>query len=318
MKKRLTFLCAAAQFALLIVFSAEARLGAENGLQLWGGLLVPSLLPFFAVSGLLSRLGFVDAVGRWVAAPAKKLLGLSDAGCAVFLLGLSGGYPLGASAAADAVRRGALSPEEAGRLLRFCDNTGPAFAVGALGVGVFGSARTGLALWGIHALSAVMLAIIYRNGTSGSAECLHSTQDISFSEALTGSLAAAVSALLNIGGYVVFFSSLLAVGERLGFPGAPARLAAHLTGLSPAFCRALFCGALELSSGIGALHALPLDAAAFSLSAFLLSWGGLCVHAQSAAVTAGTGISLAGRLRGKLLHGLLSAGIALLVSPYIL
>ena len=35
-------------------------------------------------------------------------------------------------------------------------------------------------------------------------------------------LAAAVSALLSIGGYVVFFSSLLAVTEKLGFPGAAA------------------------------------------------------------------------------------------------
>ena len=319
MKKRYaSFIAAAGLFALLIVFSAEARTGAAAGLSLWAGLLVPSLLPYFAAAGLLMRLGFISALGRRIAPLGQRLLGVSGAGCGIFLVGLSGGYPLGASAIAEAFRAGTVTREEAESLLRFCDNTGPAFAVGALGVGVFHSAATGLALWGVHALCALLLGIVYRRSGAQGAAPARVTPPLSFSEALTASVSAAVSALLGIGGNVVFFSALLAIGETLGFPGALAALCADRLGLSADILVALFTGTLELSSGISAMASLPRCTSTLSLGSFLLGWGGLCVHFQTAAVTAGTELRLGGRFRAKLLHGLLSAAVTWLLSPFIL
>ena len=46
-----------------------------------------------------------------------------------------------------------IGKEEAERLLGFCNNSGPAFIVGAVGAGIFGSPSVGLALYGIHILS---------------------------------------------------------------------------------------------------------------------------------------------------------------------
>ena len=318
--KRSIFLyaLAAGLFAALIVYSAEARAGAAAGARLWGGLLVPSLLPYFAAAGLLSRLGAVEAFGRRAAPLGRRLLGLSAAGTGIFLLALTGGYPLGAAAAAEAVRAGRLSREEAGALLRFGDNTGPAFAVGALGVGVFGRAEVGLALWGIHALCALALGILLPRRVFSGGAAAPRRRALSFSEALTDSLSAAVTALLSIGGYVILFSALLAVGDALGFPGAAAKACARITPLDEGYLRALFTGALELSSGIGAMASLPRDAGTFTLGAFLLGWGGVCVHLQSAAVTAGTGIDLRQRLWGKLLHGALSALAACALAPILL
>ena len=317
-KQRISILGALGLFGSLIVFSAQARAGAEAGLRLWAELLVPSLLPYFAAAGLLTRLGVVEAAGRRLVPVGKKLLGVDAAGCGIFLLGLSGGYPLGAAAVADAFRSGQLRREEAEDLLGFCDNTGPAFAVGALGLGVFRSAAIGLTLWGVHALCALLLGICRRRGVRRNGVSQRKAPLLSFSEALTGSLSAAVTALLSIGGYVVFFSALLAVGEAFGFPDAPAARCAEAVGLPPEFFRAMLIGSLELSSGVGAMAVLPRNAAALVLAAFLLSWGGLCVHFQAAAVTAGTGLRLGRRLRGKLLHGLLSALAVWFLSPCLL
>ena len=58
-----------------------------------------------------------------------ELAGLPD------LLGVTGGYPLGADAVARLRRSGALTREQAERALAFCNNSGPAFLVGAAGVG---------------------------------------------------------------------------------------------------------------------------------------------------------------------------------------
>ena len=57
---------------------------------------------------------------------------------------------------------GAVSREEAERLLGFCNNSGPAFIVGAVGAGIFGSPSVGLALYGIHILAAVLTGLLLR------------------------------------------------------------------------------------------------------------------------------------------------------------
>ena len=319
MKKRIiVFSFASALFLLLIFRSDAAKDGAACGLVLWTEILVPSLLPFFTAAGLLSRLGVTDALGRRIAPAGQRLLGLSGAACSVFLLGLSGGYPLGAASAADAVRSGRMDRQEAERLLRFCDNTGPAFAAGALGAGVFHSAAWGLLLWGVHVLSALILAAVFRPGPGSPGPAPAAAKPGGAADALTGSVAAACSALISIGGYVIFFSALLKVSEGFGFPGAAADALSGFTGSDPTVFRALLTGTLELSSGIGAMRGLPLTPASLALGAFLLSFGGICVHLQAAAVTAGTGIKLTGRLKGKLLQGVLSAGITFFISYWIL
>ena len=107
---------------------------------------------------------------------------------------------------------------------------------------------------------------------------------------------------------MVFFSALLASLGTLGFPDTLAGELARRAGGSLSFFRALFTGALELSSGIGAMASLPLTPGSIALGAFLLSWGGLCVHGQAGA--AAGGLKTRKRLGGKLLQGVFSAVLA--------
>ena len=309
MKKRVFGYAAGAALFLLFLFSsADARQGAAEGLQLWGTLLVPSLLPYFAAAGLLTRLGAVEALARRLTPASSRLFGVSGAGAAVFLLGLSGGYPLGAASIGTLYENGTITKDEAEHLLLFCDNSGPAFAVGALGTGVFGSAGWGLLLWGIHALSAAAVGILFRRKRSDKAPLPPARPPMDFSAALGSAVTAAGQTLLQIGAYVIFFSALLASLGTFGFPDALAGKLALRTGAPLSFFRALFTGALELSSGIGAMACLPLTPGSFALGAFLLSWGGLCVHGQAGA--AASGLETQKRLGGKLLQGVFSAALA--------
>ena len=50
-----------------------------------------------------------------------------------------------------------------------------------------------------------------------------------------------------------------------------------------------------------------------AIAAFLLGWGGLCVHCQTAALLEGSGLPLAPYLRAKALQGAISAGLVWLV-----
>ena len=318
MRKRVfSFAAALGLFAALLAFSGPAREGAAAGLRLWGELLVPSLLPWFIAAGLLTRLGLTEAAGRLLSPVLGKLLRVSPAGCGVFLLGLAGGYPMGTAAAAEAVKAGQLDKEEAEHLLRFSDNTGPAFAAGALGTGIFHSAGIGLGLWAVHALTALLLGILYGRGRimPDMPRAETTRPALPFSRAFTAAVQSAVTAILSIGGYVIFFSAMLSVTEKLGFPGRAAERIAAFTGADAAVLRALLTGALELSFGIGAMAGLPLSPASLALGSFLLGWGGLCVHFQAAAVA--DGLDMKGRRRGKLLHGVLSAAITCAAARFI-
>ena len=141
---------AAASALALIACSAEAMEAARYSLRLCGEVLIPSLFPFFVLSALIQELGLPSRLGRLTAPGMRRLFGVPGSGCAALILGLMAGYPLGAASVAGLVERGELERGEGERLLGFCNNSGPAFILGAAGAGVFGSARAGLLLYAAH------------------------------------------------------------------------------------------------------------------------------------------------------------------------
>ena len=301
MIKRVLALLGSGALAILLLRQAEtAAQAVRDGVQLCLTSVIPALFPFFAVSSLLVALGAAEAAGRALARPFRRLFRCGGAGCAALLLGLVGGYPVGARTAAELVRRGELSPAEGARLLTFCNNAGPAFSIGVAGVSVFGSARTGVWLYLLHCAAALLTGLLFcrrplpvtampkrpvppRAGLTGQ-----------FLRAVEG----AVSAMARVCGFVVFFLVLLRLAEGLIGPLPP-----------------LAAGVLELTNGI--LRLTP-DRRGFVTAAALLGWGGLSVHCQTAAVTAGSGISLRLYVPAKAVQAALSAGLAALLAPYLL
>ena len=59
-------------------------------------------------------------------------------------------------------RRGSITASEGERLLGFCNNSGPAFIIGAVGSGVFGSVKIGLLLYAVHILSELAAGLFFR------------------------------------------------------------------------------------------------------------------------------------------------------------
>ena len=148
--KRGNYIALAATLAALgalLLCSQAALESARAGLTLCAQMIVPSLLPFFILSSLLQQLGLPGILGRWLSPVTQRLFGIGGAGASALLLGVTGGYPLGADAVARLRRSGTLTREQAERALAFCNNSGPAFLVGAAGVGVFHSAGYGLLLY---------------------------------------------------------------------------------------------------------------------------------------------------------------------------
>ena len=278
----------------------------RDGISLCLASVIPALFPFFVAAQLLTALGAAEVLGRAAGPLFRRLFGINGAGAAAFLLGLLGGYPVGAKAAGSLVRQGLLSPEDGARLLTFCNNAGPAFILGIVGGGVFHSPRAGVWLYLLHAASATAVGLLLCRAGGRKPPTVPRTAPAVPVKKPTASLAAAfieavqsgVRAMAGVCGFVIFFLVLLRLAEEA------------LGSLPP-----LAAGLLELTNGI--LRLTP-DRRGFITAAGLLGWGGLSVHGQTAAVLGGSGVSLRRYLPAKALQGALSAVLAAAVWRWVL
>lgn len=300
MKGRWLWTLAAAGLAVMLLAQAQTAADAvREGIELCLRAVIPSLFPFFAVSSLLVSLGAAEAAGRLLARPFGRLFRCGGAGCAALLLGLVGGYPVGARTAAALVRQGTLTREEGGRLLTFCNNAGPAFAVGVAGVTVFASSRIGAYLYLIHVTAALAAGLLLcRRGSPSPSAAVPAPAVTGLAQRLLSAVTDAAAAMGRVCAFVVFALVLLRLAETAtGTWSAPA------------------AGFVELTNGI--LRLTP-DRRGFVTAAALLGWGGLSVYGQTVAVTAGSGIPLGRYLPAKAVQAALSAGLAWLAAPHLL
>ena len=310
--RTMSLLAAIMLFLLLLLEPGASLSGAINGLSLCVGTIIPSLFPFFVVSALLSSMGIPSHLGNVCAPLMSRIFSVSGIGATAFVLGLSGGYPLGAATVSEIFLNGDISKDEAGHLLTFCNNSGPAFIVGAAGIGVFGSQSAGLLLYITHALAAVFVGVLFspKDNISSIPSGLTPQNTISFAQAFPSCIKSGVTSILTVSGFVVFFSAIVSTLDSVGIFMSFAGGISLRTGADISAVRALLTGILELGSGIGAMNGIPLRPAALALAGFILGWGGISVHFQTMAVIKDSGLSLTRYFSGKLLHGLISALLA--------
>lgn len=291
----------AALCALLEMILAPQQMidSARYALRLCAELIIPSLFPFFVVSGLLNRLGFSARLAGRLSRPAARLYGISGAGATALFMGLIGGYPLGAAYIADMRRQGLISAEEGERLMGFCNNSGPAFLIGSIGAGVFGSAKLGLGLYIIHILSALITGLFFRGSGRYKAQLPHLPE--SRGSALIDSVRQAAQSILSVCGFIVCFCVIIGLMDAGGYFSLFAGRLAALTGLELHSARALLSGVLELGSGIGAMRGLSPSPVNLAIAAGIVGWGGVSVHFQTYAVLAESDIKGDLHLTGRLI-----------------
>lgn len=301
----------------LVLWPGEAMSAMKDGLKLCGNVILPSLFPFFVLSSLVVELGMSRYLGRLLEPVMAPLFRVNGTCAAALALGFVGGYPVGARTAIELYQNGQCSRTEAERLLAFCNNSGPAFILGVVGTGVFGSGRAGLMLYLAHILASLTVGLIFRFYKPSHRLQTYRTggpqfQAASFPIAFTHSITGAMSSALNICAFVLFFTVFLRLLAYAGVLGTLARgLAAVFSPLelSELWARRLMTGLLEVSSGVSSLTDGTLTGR-LSMAAFMLGWAGVSVHCQVLAFLGDSGLSMRTYVVGKLIHGVLSSILA--------
>lgn len=252
---------------LLLILDAKTGLqGAKEGIDLCIQTVIPSLFPFFVLAGVMrnamsgSKLNVLKPLGVVCQIPENSLY--------LLLIGLIGGYPVGAQYIHQAYTTGQIDHPTAKRMLGFCNNAGPAFIFGMC-ARMFDDPLVGWTLWLIHILSALITGMILPGkGVSKNAKSYNVKSNIKSSV-----LQSSIKSMSFVCGWVILFRVVIAFLRR------------WILWLLPKELQILCIGLLELTNGCAELPAVENMALRFLMCVCMLNFGGVCVGMQTCAVS---------------------------------
>lgn len=252
---------------VLILDSKTVISAAAEAIDLCIRTVIPSLLPFIFFSGLF-RIVWQNTTNP-ILKQFGKLCKLSGGSENLFIIGLIGGYPVGAKCVYDSYCDKRIDYNGANRMLCFCNNAGPAFIIGIVGV-LFERKYIAFLIWGIQILSAIMTAaVIPAGGSTNTNEFQIVKTDIA------DLLRNAIKSMANICGWVIIFRVILIVLNK------------WVLWLLPIYLQVAIAGVLELTNGILMLSTISTSYLRFLLANLFLSLGGLCITMQTQSLAPG-------------------------------
>lgn len=291
------FAALALYLTVFLVIEPERCLGAaKDAFSLCQSTIIPSFLPFFVCSGLLSALGFSHLCSVFLSPVMRPLFHLPGSSALAFFLGLVSGYPMGAVVAADLYERGECTKAEAERMTAFCNNSGPIFVLGVVGGGYLKSEALGWYLYIAHILAALIVGVLFRlYRGKGERKNILPPHSVGKKDNMAGSLGSiidsSVFSVLKICGFVIFFAVVASAIPR----------GSYLSYIYPI---------VEITGGLNLLCGTDMDfSAKLSLVSFFLAFSGISVVFQVSSIIAPKGLSILPYLLGKLLQGGLAAVI---------
>ena len=205
---------------LIFILSDAVKSGAENGLKICAGTVIPSLFPFAVLAYFMSAGGMFEPFLKISERLTLKLLGLNGDEFLCFLMSMLGGYPVGAGLIDKMCADGKLTSERARVILLFSVNAGPPFVVTAVGGGMIHSKKAGVVLLAVHLLSSVIMCRVLTLFYPPTAEKrTEKKPPTSLGDCFVDAVRAASDGMFSICGWVVFFSAFRPIFETLPLGG---------------------------------------------------------------------------------------------------
>ncbi|MUT68035.1 sporulation integral membrane protein YlbJ [Paenibacillus sp. NEAU-GSW1] len=331
--------------ALLIVllmacFPHQTLESSLRGLSIWWQVLFPALFPFFVISELMLGFGIVHFFGKLLDPFMRPMFRLPGIGSFVVAMGYVSGYPVGAKLTAQLWEQRLVNRAEGERLVAFTTTSDPIFLIGAVSVGFFHNAAIAPLLAAAHYGGAFVIGLLMRfhdrhaplsepvrplsnptrNRLSVALKAMHDARLLDGRELgrlLQDAIQSALRLMLVIGGLVVFFSVVIEMLNRIGIVEGLSdvlRLLFQWFGLPAGLTDAIIFGLFEVT--LGAKAAGNADAHLMhqaAIAAWVLSWGGLSVHAQVVSLISRTDMRYAPLLFARFAHGLIAIALVYLL-----
>ena len=315
-----------AAYLFLLVLAAGLLLdtkgttqAAQTGIVLCMETVIPSLFPFFVLSGLIIKLQVADQLQYFADRTICRMFGINRELACAYLLGLIGGYPIGARTVAELYKQKKCTKIDAQRVLSYCNNCGPAFMIAVVGNFLFQSPAVGWILYGIHVVATVIVALLHRKQNNMEPKYVKRCVNISASDTIQAFLTSVNDGFTNImhvSAFVILFSVLIHIGDSFSMFAFLAKPFSLFAAETEAI--ATLHGLMEITCGMRSLASISNRAYSLVACSFLLGFGGICVFCQTASLLSDAKLSIRTYAKGKLIHGSISAGITMILLPLLL
>ena len=245
-------------------------------------------------------------------------------------MGILSGYPIGAKIVCDMRNSNVLTKSESERLLSFTNNSGPLFILGTIGIGLFQDTTIGIVLLITHILASLIVGIIfrfwkYKDTNIASSKTTYKSpvnNSSNIGEILSSSIKNSIFTILNIGGFIVFFSVIISIFNKSYLINLVHTLFSpifNIFNITPDFAHGIINGFLEITNGLQQISSIPIRNISFSIiiCAFILGFGGISVILQVYSFTSKTDISIKPYILGKFSQGIISALLTFLVFHFL-
>ena len=317
----------------LVIFSKQNLTATHDGLLLCVNSVVPSLFPFFIATELLGYTNLISYLGKLFNKIMRPFFNVPGEGAFAFIMGIISGYPVGAKIVSKLYDDGLCTKVEAERLLAFTNNSGPLFIIGTVGISLFSNSTIGILLFITHLLASLTVAFLFRfwkaspkfNNEPEYRFSDNKNKNVEFKdlgEVLSKSISNAISSVVLIGGFVVFFSVVLSILNNCGFLSLLANILTPIFNffhINTSFIKPILSGIIELTNGLKLTSNISIKEISINIiiCSFLLGFGGFSVLLQVFSIIAKSGLSIKSYFIGKLLHGTIASIYTFLVIKYI-
>ena len=270
--------------ACLLRFPYQAFYYSAGALNLWFEKMIPALLPFMMLSGLLIRMHLTGIVTACISPFLGPLFRVRSDCLYVIITGFLCGFPMGARTCRECLEQKKITKKEAQFLLAFCNNIGPIYLTGYVFL-LFPEAKratTVLLFYGVPLIYGLLLRYIGYRDLEQDAISTVSEKQVLFGEALHQTILSSLEGITILGGYMIFWNLL--------------NLPLHLIPI-PQKWKEIFGCLLEITSGLSGMDGAPVG-----MSMGLLTFGGFSCMAQTYVCIKGTGLSLTSYLIHKIIQ----------------
>lgn len=306
-RKNLAPLFALVLIILFFVQPEIVRAGALEGVLLWYKKILPILFPMFILSNILLQYNLIYIVLNKISKVSKKIFGSSLA-IIPFIIGIISGYPSGASVINTMVKNKRLSLAEANYLLSFTNLCSFQFISAIVVLSMLNNYSLLPYVVIPHYTGALILSFLLKKEFCEIKYRIDDTQlkTASFNKVFSNSISTSLSNILTVCGVIIIFSII----SKYIITILPL---SNTSSISTIFT-SLIIGILEITNGcnIVSTSMLSIEVKIIIIN-FLISFSGLSIIFQTITVVSNFQIELHKYINVRLVHGLLSSTISLIM-----
>ncbi len=256
--------------------------------------LFPSLIPFMILSNILINYNFINDLSE-IFKNLMKMFKINKNCSFALIMSLISGTPSNAKYLKDLYDNKLIDENDVRKCLNFCHFTNPIFILGTIGFTFLNDKKLGLIILVSHYLGSIIIGLFQNKSLSNEIEYNNNLKDNnkSFINILSDSIYSTINTLLLILGIITFcliisciLNKIFSLNDNLKF----------------------IYGFIEITQGLNYLKEtnMSIDLKAI-ISSFIISFGGVCIHAQVFSIIDNKKIKYYPYLIARIIHAFISA-----------